>query len=1069
MAQIDFTPAPKPVEFTPVVRTPAQNKILDVFTADVDKPKPVDFKPAPKPIDFKSIAQPSKAGTALGDLGTSLKERFVTKPLSETGTYIKQNFTEGVKNVIRPEPVHSARALEQLDKFIFGKSHKSHNIAAKEAKVLDPILTQAQRPLGAVQAITSPLFALEHGYISKPIEETTGGKVKADWVDLARMLTPIGVAAGAGAVTKVLDKVAPETIKAAAIKNGEAIVSAANHDSAYSHINVERGKNPLPEGFVTNRGRFVDRKEAADIALKRGQVDNTYVAKGQLHSEDIEAKQGTPIGQGIAGVQPSIKNPTLLKAAAKEIESWFSPTTISKEAGTTEGIIREHRGIAERDTMQVQKQVDDMSHTVNQLSPESKAGFLNYVESASKGAMLPKVSIEQGKLHKLLFGESPELKSVADSVRKIYQYARTKLEASPHTDKMGFIKDYFPHYWENPEAGKRFITEWFSKTGSTRSTMQRTIPTIADGIAMGLRPKYDNPLDASMKYISDINNHLAIKDIQSSMKDEGLHKFFDKGKQPEGWVELNGPGSEVTYIGGNPEKGKDLYAGIKKAYAPADAARVYNRYLSPGLNGPTYKFLRAAVNGPTQLALALSGYHYRLIAGESMASAYARGFQNLSKGDIAGAAKSFKQGIPFAGVVQQFRKGSAIEKQYLGKSSGMNQQIIDYMTKAGGRVTGIDKTLKNSEANNFWEGWKKGTTKMELAAARDDVRQAGLGINGKPIIPPVARAFFSNVGKLLDTVAYPLFTRTVPMIKNSANYDAIADWVKLNPTASESDILKASRDIIDSTDNRFGELIQDNLFWNKALKNSAQLMVLSMGWDLGTARETVGGMKDLQRYIGKGGDLTPRAAYLIGAPISHMINSMVYQYIKTGTLPSNPQDLVYPPTGGTVTESPNTRYEKKVPERTNIPDTEKDIIGYQENWQEELKNKLAPVWQIAGRMATNQQWNGDPISYEFEQRAPQGVKAYAKYIMDSLTPISIQSIDQRKPGSNIGTLESFLGSRPTGMRGRDPEGYKAMVQNFQKKKEEKGYRDILKGEGKPPPRTAKVSKTGKIYYENTGR
>ena len=56
----------------------------------------------------------------------------------------------------------------------------------------------------------------------------------------------------------------------------------------HNDIMARFGKKVLyvkQQGFYTSYGRFVDRKEALDIAKKAGQVGETYL--GELYSEDL--------------------------------------------------------------------------------------------------------------------------------------------------------------------------------------------------------------------------------------------------------------------------------------------------------------------------------------------------------------------------------------------------------------------------------------------------------------------------------------------------------------------------------------------------------------------------------------------------------------------------------------------------------------------------------------------------------------------------------------------------------------------------------------------------------------
>lgn len=49
--------------------------------------------------------------------------------------------------------------------------------------------------------------------------------------------------------------------------------------------NISYNKNTAVQGFLTNKGDFVDRYEAAKIALNAGQI--TDVSIEFLHSEDL--------------------------------------------------------------------------------------------------------------------------------------------------------------------------------------------------------------------------------------------------------------------------------------------------------------------------------------------------------------------------------------------------------------------------------------------------------------------------------------------------------------------------------------------------------------------------------------------------------------------------------------------------------------------------------------------------------------------------------------------------------------------------------------------------------------
>lgn len=76
-----------------------------------------------------------------------------------------------------------------------------------------------------------------------------------------------------------------KVIEQAAIWNNGIIYKGKRHKdiimNAPKHLNIRQGGI---EGFITNTGLFVDRKEAAELAFEFGQIPEP---KTELKSEDI--------------------------------------------------------------------------------------------------------------------------------------------------------------------------------------------------------------------------------------------------------------------------------------------------------------------------------------------------------------------------------------------------------------------------------------------------------------------------------------------------------------------------------------------------------------------------------------------------------------------------------------------------------------------------------------------------------------------------------------------------------------------------------------------------------------
>jgi glycosyltransferase involved in cell wall biosynthesis len=136
------------------------------------------------------------------------------------------------------------------------------------------------------------------------------------------------------------------------------------------------------------------------------------------------------------------------------------------------------------------------------------------------------------------------------------------------------------------------------------------------------------------------------------------------------------------------------------------------------------------------------------------------------------------------------------------------------------------------------------------------------------------------IGRLLETMSAPLMEYYVPRAKLGVFYGMAEDWLKLHPTANPTELRAAMQRIWDSVDNRMGEMVYDNLFWDKTTKDIAYMTTRAVGWNLGTVREIFGGMADLVRNgakLMKTGDFkafqdafTERMAYSTAMPIMTM-------------------------------------------------------------------------------------------------------------------------------------------------------------------------------------------------------
>jgi hypothetical protein len=681
----------------------------------------------------------------------------------------------------------------------------------------------------------------------------------------------------------------------------------------------------------------------------------------------------------------------------------FSPTTVSDLSRRAEAIIREGTGTTARYLAQANARIEQF-HRIANAAPE-----------ADRIDMM--AAMDSGRPTK-----NPTLQPLADTLAPLFKDVRSRLEAMPSFAQQQFLDNFFPHMWKNPQEASEFVGNYFQKQGSAASLQHRTVLTIDDGLKAGLKLASTDPIDVSMRYLKSMHAFITSTEVLQKAVDEGLVKSFK--------VDTSGASGHVqpaTVPPGYLEiKGRTLTAG-QALYAPADFAHVYNNFLDAGfhknpLSGKLFDNLQKTSNAVTSLELGFSGYHMITMAKEAMISEFARGVSQVASGRFKEGVKAML-GAPGAPVTLA-KLGGKIQKAYTGQITNATpemQHTIDLMTKAGGRLVGRehDPTMNYSAMGSFFTAWKRGALQMQMQAARQRVGEAQTP-TGKAGRAGIELA--SMVGRTMQTVAQPLFEKYIPAVKAGAYYDTLHAWLDANPGASNEQQLAAARRIGDSIDNRFGEMVQDNIFWNKALKQSAQVMMRSYSWNLGTIREIGGGAIGLvtnpQRLNIAHPEYDPRAAYVMAMPAVVALTSAVYQMLKTGEAPKSMTDLVAPRTGGQSTVG--------APERVLAPGYEKDVIGWAADPVHEAANKIATAPHMVWDMLNNRDWRDDPIANRNDPYIKQ-MGQYLGFVAKNLGPISIkQLVHGAQKGSNIGAVERSMGFRSAPPAMENPAYIKAM-------------------------------------------
>ncbi len=637
----------------------------------------------------------------------------------------------------------------------------------------------------------------------------------------------------------------------------------------------------------------------------------------------------------------------------------IAPASRGLEAGATADIVRANLG----------KQAQEREVALHNLKTD--AAMFDKMPVADNYAFID--AMEGGQ--KLA---DPKLQKSADSIRALLDDKRAQVSALGKGALDNYIENYFPHIWQQPASFASFISRR-PLEGSKGFLKQRTYDTFADGLAAGLKPISANPVELALLKAREMDRYIYGQKIFAEMKDQGLAKFVKFGEQaPDGWTRVNDKIARVMFKG---DQGMVL-AG--EYYAPEQAATIINNHLSPGLQGiGAYDMARRAGMMMNAAQLGLSAFHLGFTTLDAMVSKAALGIKQVSRGDVLKGVGNMAQSLNPAQPFMNLYKGSKLLRAYLGdlKDPGL-APIVQAFTEGGGRVR-MDDFYRNATVNGF----------------KQALRQGQYVRAGKELLPTI-----------LDRMNAPIFQYLVPLQKNGVMFDMAKDALERYPNMDQAMQRKVMGRLWDSVDNRMGELVYDNLFWNRALKDSLMLSVRSVGWNLGTFRELGGGILDLKDVI-KNKGLSDRSAYVIALPFVTGVLGSVINYLYTGQAPRDFKDMIFPRTGRIRPDGTE--------DRLSLPSYMKDLYEYAHDPVGTLKNKANPLPTTVGQMLENKDFFGAQI------RNPQApfvrqMAEEATFLSKQMTPFGVRNFAQQQKAKNksgfdpLGyiTSPSFYGLTP---------------------------------------------------------
>lgn len=462
-------------------------------------------------------------------------------------------------------------------------------------------------------------------------------------------------------------------------------------------------------------------------------------------------------------------------------------------------------------------------------------------------------------------------------------------------------------------------------------------------------------------------------------------------------------------------------------WAPEPAALLLNNYLSPGLAGfKPYDAFRYMGNFMNQMQLGISGYHYLFTGLEAMISKMSVGVRQVFQGKVVQGLGNIGAGTNVVSATWlSMLEGDKILKEFYrpGSQGTYYARVIDDLIKAGGRVK-MDSMYMNSSVESFWKSWRT---------------HKSFGMMGHAI------------PAMMEQIAKPMMQEWVPRLKLAVFAEqSRVQLDALGPNASPMMVRYTLSQVWDSVDNRMGQMVYDNLFWNRMLKDLGMAAVRSLGWNIGSLRLIIGGIADWVRAAGMsgpawvnvedpdfldigllkpppsdgGGDggggsgsgrigpaslykstakkrfvMTPGMGYVIFATMMLGLIGAMYQYLMTGRRPGETEDgeggitdiltdLYYPQNGGVNKDG--------TPSRSGLPSYAKDVYAFSTHPIDTLKHKGHPLTSMVLEMLDNRDYYGveiahpdDPYVYGLPLRQ---LRDYMEFVAGQFVPFALKNV-----------------------------------------------------------------------------
>lgn len=756
---------------------------------------------------------------------------------------------------------------------------------------------------------------------------------------------------------------------------------------------------PLQEGEIMSRG---------ELALRNGPPMENGPPPGGIGAPRPPLPTEPPTGISYPNPPPRAPfftyddRPGWQKFFSNVLDSYkrtFQPELISDEALKADPLFARYRS---RQAAAHTRVLTDAEEYHQFWRGVDEKGRLEYLSKFEKGQFNVELFAPgETEVALKMPGKGPaDLVKIADRHQEILSKAYDLEKA--YGSKAEYIEEYFPHIWEDPMRARDWIAARRSQLGPTWFQKERHFNLIEEGLAAGLRLKNTNPEDlvtlrllASADMVERTKLLHDLYDQNLAIKKVAAHNSL---QQMEGWQSIIGPDREEWLLS------PDIVPLWK------NAVEAKGLWANEGAPGTAFRGWMALKNVWVPIKLALSLFHPLHVLHINYTEGFARAWDQIAKGDDPiGAMKSAMEGIygPMQAAIPGMpHMGKLAREAWKTPQAEWTpaQKAMMSLMHDGGFVPEMSEQLRIA-------------AKRSLERALDEQKWWG-------VVPLLRR--------MVEIAQAPIFQEWIPNLKAAAYLQSAQALLARRPELIDNHVQRgvALRTISKQIDDRFGEMFYGGIFWNRYVKDAAIGSFLSLGWQLGFARQFGGALLQpayrVARKLARGEteaeatikDAQNKVAYVFTYAMTAAAIGGMMTYAFTGKGPEDWYDYFLPRSGGNNPDgSPrrmtNMFYTREIPQALkHIEARGGGVTGTIRGLGDMLWNKL--MFQPIKEMMDNRSYYGADIWEEGGPVWQKAVDAIKHLFNEQFNPMSITGFQRARQmgASDLQASLSFLGFGP---------------------------------------------------------